>query len=304
MNLYAQKAPKFGPPEGMAPPPVDTSWIHRQFCDIAYGPAEANKFNVYLPNEGDGPFPVVVFIHGGAFSGGDRTDPQVRPFLELVKCGFALVSMDHRLSGEVVFPEGLRDCAAGLGYIRDNGARWGLDTERMGFVGNSAGGNFVLMLALAQGTDVIPAEKPVLPKCVVTWFAPTDFLACIEAFREEEELFRDKGFPGELPHDHPYSPESVYLGGPILELEEAFVRSSAPTEYITPAMPPMLMQHGRMDHVVHWTQSKIFMEKANRICGEERVLLDVLPEADHADPAFETEENMARVAAFFQKHLS
>lgn len=303
MNAYAQKAPKFGPPDGMAPPPVDTSWIRRQFCDIAYGPAETNKFNVYLPNEGEGPFPTVVFIHGGAFSGGDRTDPQVKPFLELVKSGLALVSVDHRLSGEVVFPDGLRDCAAALAFLRKNASKWQLDTERMGFVGNSAGGNFVLMLTVAQGTDIIPAEDPVLPKCVVTWFAPTDFLAMIEAFREEEEFFRDKTFPGELPHDHPYSPESVYLGGPILELEEDFVRAAAPVEYITPALPPMLMQHGRMDHVVHWTQSRLFMERANEICGEERVFLDVLPGADHADPAFETEENMARVAAFFHAHL-
>lgn len=300
MNPYAKNAPKMGPPPGSPPPlPTDDTWVRRRFCDIPYGVEEAQRFNVYLPQEGEGPFPTVVFIHGGAFSGGDRTDPQLKPFLELVKFGLAVVSVDHRLSHEVVFPQGLRDCAAALKFLRDNGARWSLDTERMGLVGNSAGGNFVLMLAAAQGTEVIPTVEPVAVKCVVAWFAPTDFLACIEGFRADADL--PTAF--DIPHDDPWSPESVYLGGPILELEESYVRSADPIAYITPDLPPMLLQHGRMDHVVHWTQSKLYAERANAVCGEERVLLEIFPGADHADPAFETVENVARVAAFFHEHL-
>ena len=204
MNPYAQSAPTMGPPPGApVPEPTDTSWVRRQFCDIPYGPAETNKFNVYLPDEGDGPFPTVVFIHGGAFSGGDRTDPQLRPFLELVKYGLALVSVDHRLSGEVVFPEGLRDCAKALRFIRDNGHRWQLDTGRIGLLGNSAGGNFVLMLAAAQNESILQPENassgPVDVKCVVTWFAPTDFLACIDAFRQETDPRVDTS----IVHDDP-----------------------------------------------------------------------------------------------------
>lgn len=299
MNPYASTAPEMPPLPPM--PETDTSWIRRQYCDIPYGPAEAQKFNVYLPQEGDGPFPTVVFIHGGAFVGGHRTDPQLKPYLELVKYGLALVSLDHRLSGEVVFPQGLRDCTAALSFLRENGGKWNLDMGRLGLLGDSAGANFALMLCAGCGDPLIydGEPDPVAAKCCVTWFAPTDFLAMNEAFLADDA----PGMHEAGTHNGPYSPESIYLGGPLPELDPAYVRSADPTGYVTPSLPPVLMQHGRMDHVVHWSQSKLFADRVDEVCGPGRVTLELFPEADHADPAFETEENMARVARFFLEYL-
>lgn len=285
--------------------PTDTSWIKRQFCDISYGPEEAQKFNIYLPQEGNGPFPVVVFIHGGAFSGGDRTDPQLKPYLELLKYGMALVSVDYRLSGEVVFPQGIRDCNRALRFICENGNRWSLDTKRIALLGNSSGANFVLMMCAGNGDPFLYDDGDVFSapvKCCVTWFAPTDFLSTDDAFRADGEA----GIPGmkeAAVHSAPYSYESIYLGGPLLELDPDYVRRAEPASYLTPQLPPVLMQHGRMDHIVHWSQSKLFADKAEQICGKGRVTLEVFPNADHADPAFETEENMKRVAAFLRHYL-
>lgn len=284
--------------------PTDTSWIKRQFCDIPYGPEKAQKLNVYLPQDGAGPFPVVFFVHGGAFSGGNRTDPQLKPYLELIKYGMALVSVDYRLSGEVVFPQGIQDCNRALRFVCENGGQWNLDTERIALLGNSSGANFVLMMCAGVDEPFLydGDAAPVPVKCCVTWFAPTEFLSMDSAFLEDGE----EGTPGMKDaaiHSEPFSPESVYLGGPLLELDPAYVRCADPISYITPQLPPILMQHGRMDHIVHWSQSRIFADKAEQVCGKGRVTLEILPNADHADPAFETEENMKRVATFLQEHL-
>jgi dipeptidyl aminopeptidase/acylaminoacyl peptidase len=107
------------------------------------------------------------------------------------------------------------------------------------------------------------------------------------------------------PEDHNYaeSPESRYLGGQITKLPPEKVQAANPMTYVHQDMPPMLIQHGRRDHLVPWQQSKIFVEKIRAVCGESRVEYEVLETADHADPRFETPENMEKVFAFLDKHL-
>jgi hypothetical protein len=84
-----------------APPPADTSHIRRKFLDIPYAHlSPTQKLDIYLPDEGEGPFPVIVAIHGGAFMGCDKGDLQVLPMLEGLKRGYAVVAINYRLSWE------------------------------------------------------------------------------------------------------------------------------------------------------------------------------------------------------------
>src|SRR5512137_108243 len=86
------------------PPAADTSFVKRRFLDIAYaGLSPSQKLDIYLPDEGSGPFPVIVALHGGAFMGGDKADMQVLPMLEGLKRGYAVVAINYRLSGEAKF---------------------------------------------------------------------------------------------------------------------------------------------------------------------------------------------------------
>ena len=114
--------------------------IKNKFLDIAYADkSKAEKLDIYLPNEGKGPFPVIIFIHGGAFMFGDKADDQVNPALEGVKRGYAVVSVNYRMSGEAVFPAAIQDVKAAIRFVRANAAKYHLDPKRIASFGNSAG---------------------------------------------------------------------------------------------------------------------------------------------------------------------
>ena len=89
-------------------PPADVSHISRKWLDLPYASlSPTQKLDIYLPDKGDGPFPVILHIHGGAFEIGDKGDIQVQPYFKALPHGYAVVSVNYRLSGEAIFPAGL-----------------------------------------------------------------------------------------------------------------------------------------------------------------------------------------------------
>ncbi len=130
-----------------APPPADTSHIKRKFLNLAYASiSAAQQLDVYLPNEGEGPFPVIIAIHGGAFMGCDKADLQVLPMLEGLKRGYAVVSINYRMSGEAKFPALVQDAKAAIRWVRANAAQYKFDPNRIAAWGGSAGGYLSNML--------------------------------------------------------------------------------------------------------------------------------------------------------------
>ena len=110
------------------PPLADTRHIRRKYLDVAYAPAVPCPETGHLfAREGDGPFPVIVSIHGGAFMGCDKADMQVMPMLAGLKRGYAVVAINYRLSGEAKFPALVQDAKAAIRWIRANAARFGFD---------------------------------------------------------------------------------------------------------------------------------------------------------------------------------
>jgi len=96
------------------------------------------------------------------------------------------------------------------------------------------------------------------------------------------------------------SPESRYLGAKITEMPEKVQRAN-PMTYIHENMPPILIQHGRMDHMVSVQQSIIFAQKLEKCVPPDRFEFEILENADHGDPLFETEENMNKVFSFLAR---
>ena len=103
------------------PRPAEVSAIKRKWQDIAYANlSPSQKLDIYLPDEGDGPFPVIVSVHGGAFMFGDKVDGQLTPMLEGLKRGYAVVSINYRLSGEALFPANITDVKAAIRGVKAN----------------------------------------------------------------------------------------------------------------------------------------------------------------------------------------
>src|SRR5512137_2443883 len=104
-------------------PPADVSHILRKWLDLPYASlSPAQELDIYLPDEGAGPFPVIFYIHGGAFALGDKRNIEVLPYLHGLAHGYAVVSVNYRLSGEAVFPAGLQDVKAAIRWVRAHGA--------------------------------------------------------------------------------------------------------------------------------------------------------------------------------------
>jgi acetyl esterase/lipase len=293
--------PDFGRPPG-PPPMMDTSVYKRKWLDVPYALQSPNqRVDIYLPDEGKGPFPVIAVIHGGAFMMGDKRDVQQLPMLEGLKRGYAVVCIEYRLSGEAIFPAQIYDCKAAIRFLRANAQKYGFDAKRIAAWGGSAGGHLSSLVGTSAGVKDLedlsmgfPAEDCSV-QAVVDWYGPT------EDFLKMDEELQTSGC-GVPDHSAPESPESLLLGSLITEVPE-LVRRASPMTYVSAHTPPFLIQHGLLDQLVPVQQSIHFAEAIEKAAGKDRVTLELFPGVYHADPAFETPQNTSRVLDFLDSVL-
>jgi acetyl esterase/lipase len=285
-------------------PPADTDHVKRKFLDVPYASLSlAQKLDIYLPDEGQGPFPVIVSIHGGAFMGGDKAEMQVLPMLEGLKRGYAVVAVNYRLSWEATFPACVHDVKAAVRWIRAHAQRYHLDPDRIAAWGASAGGYLAAMLGTSAGVPELEdlslgnPDQPSHVQAVVTWFGPTNFL-------KMDEYLTERGLPPEpgMEHNGANSPESLLLGQQLTKIPDR-VKAANPETYITSTAPPFFLQHGTMDPIVPVQVSINFAAKLERVLGRDWVQLGLLEGAEHADPQFETPENVKKVLDFLDKYM-
>jgi len=292
--------PPMGP--GFVPPKIDARKYKRKWLDIPYASqSPAQKMDIYLPDEGDGPFPVIMQVHGGAFMLGSKGEVVSEPMIQGIYLGYAVADINYRLSGEAIFPALVYDGKAAVRFLRANAAQYHLDGSRIAAWGQSAGGHLAAMLGTSAGVKELedlqmgnPQESSAV-QAVVVWYGP-----CENFIRMDIE-FHESGL-GVADHSGADSPESRLLGQKITEIPER-VKFASPMTYITPAVPPFLIQHGAIDQVVPVQQSINFAAELVKKAGMEKVVLEVLPGVYHGDPALETEANLARVFAFLDQHL-
>lgn len=273
----------------------------RRSLDLAYAEtSNAQRLDIFLPETGSGPFPVILHIHGGGFSGGHRRSYHTLQCFRGLERGYAVVAIDYRLSGEAPFPAGLQDVRAAIRWLRANAEQYLLDPERIAVLGESSGGNYAAMACVAADSVLFDdpilgsADYPCEVQAAVDWYGPTDL-------SKMDEQLRASGLgPGD--HDLAGSNESLYLGASPSEVPDR-VRAADPTTYISERMCPILIQHGTADPVVPVQQSIEFAEAIRTQVGSDRCELDVLEGAVHDDPVFSTDKNFERVFEFLARHL-
>jgi acetyl esterase/lipase len=269
-------------------------------ADVAYADLSAAQvLDLYLP-EGEGPFPLVIFIHGGAFKVGDK-GMSTSEFEPLLAAGYAVASLNYRLSGEALFPAAVEDVKAAVRWLRANAAEYQLDPDHFAAWGASAGGNLVSMLGTSG--DVSEFDNPELGnegvssrvQAVVNWFGPLDFL-------QMEAQFIAAGLCPNSNTNAADSPESQYLGTPIQEVPE-LAAAANPITYVSEDDPAFFIQHGTADCNVPPEQSQLLYDALLPLIGEENVTLTFLEGAGHGGTEFSSAENMALVVTFLDEHL-
>ena len=279
----------------------DIQSIERKWLDVSYANASsAQKLDIYLPNEKGKIFPVIISIHGGAFMSGDKADNQVLPMLTGLERGYAIISINYRLSGEAKFPAQIFDVKAAIRWVKANATKYNLDPDKHAVWGGSAGGHLASLAGTSAGVSELEdlsmgnSEYSSRVQAVVDWFGPIDFLQMDEQF-----VVSGKGKPD---HSLADSPESKLLGQKITEIPE-LVKKANPTTYISGDDPPFLIEHGTDDRLIPTKQSIDFANQLERVMGSEKVKLIILNDADHGGPQFATEDNLTIVFGFLDAIL-
>ena len=286
--------PTSGPTES-GPTPGAAEWK-----DLVYaGVSPAQKLDLYLP-PGAGPLPLLIYVHGGGFRMGDKNLPAARGILDgLLARGYAVASLNYRLSGEAEFPAAIQDVKTGVRWLRAHAREYRLAPGRFGAWGDSAGANLVSLLGTSCGDPELEAAElgnPDQSSCVqavVDFYGPIDFL------QMDAQL---AGTECPVNHDRPNSAESQYVGGPIQQMK-TLVGQANPITYITADDPPFFIQHGSKDCTVPPQQSQLLYEALKPVIGEGRVTLTYLEGAEHGDKMFFSPSNLRAVIDFLDKYL-
>ncbi len=271
-------------PKRPAPPRVPEGI--RTLRDLQYveGGHERNRLGLYLPEKAEGRLPLIVWIHGGAWQAGNKKDC---PAVPLTAKGYAVASINYRLSQHAVFPAQIEDCKAAIRWLRANAAKYQLDPRHIGVWGSSAGGHLVAMLGTSGGVKELEGQGGNLDQssrvqCVVDWFGPSD-LATMGGS-----------------HDNPGSPESRLIGGPVQDNQEK-ARKASPLTYVSKDSAPFLIMHGDKDNTVPLGQSEVLAEALKKVGVE--VNLVVVKGNGHGGPGFNSPENRKLIEDFFAQHL-
>lgn len=273
----------------------------REWRDVAYATqSQAQKLDIFLPATGDGPFPVIVSIHGGAFKMGDKADGQETAAKEGLNYGYAVVSINYRLSGEAIWPAQIYDVKAAIRWIRANASQHALNANKIAVWGGSAGGHLSAMAGTSAGVSSLEdmsmgnSDKSSRVQAVVDWFGPINFLTM-------DAQFAASGVNGEV-HNTPTSPESQLMGQNITEIPLK-VEQANPETYITSDDPPFFIQHGTADTNIPIQQSEGLAAKLNPVVGTGKVTFEALQGARHGDPMFMNPSNTAKVFEFLDKYM-
>jgi acetyl esterase/lipase len=259
--------------------------------DVSYGPDARNVMDFYLPESGPTPRPLVICIHGGGWAGGDKKG---YAWLgeALARQGFAAVSITYRFAPAWHAPAQVDDVQRAVRWLRKNAAQYGLDPERFGAIGGSAGGHLASYLALTDtrdNSDAALAAYSSRVQCVVDCYGPVDLVG----------MMRSASAPI----------VQGFIGKPLEGNEEDY-RKASPVSYVKKNPPPFLIVHGTKDigtlrGQVPIEQSLDFHEKLRQAGGEATLLK--LEGAGHGFTGNGSnkyaQETLAAALEFFTEHL-
>ena len=250
------------------------------------------KLDLYTPSvESNTQYPLLVWVHGGAWKRGSKDAiPEKNPLLlqSVLNEGYALASVDYRLSGEAIFPQPVQDITDALNYLYDNAEKLGIKADNVVIMGRSAGGHLAGFIGATNSAyhQVDFYEPPKYKvSAVVSFFGPTDLLELSnKGGKKTSKKSSVSRFLGDIPNNIP-----------------KLAKKASTTSYVNENTPPYIQLHGTLDKRVPLSQSEILKAKldehgvTNQLFIEEGV--------GHSAPVFDTEKYVTHVLDFLNKHF-
>ena len=221
----------------------------------------------------EGPLPVLMHIHGGAWIYGRKDDGQAVPLMNyMAKRDWISVSISYRLSPGATFPDHIVDCKQALVWIKDHIEEYGGDPDFIMVTGGSAGGHLTSLLALSNGHEAFQPgfeDRDTSVQGAVPFYGIFDFT-------DEHGLHHHEGMTELL--------EDNILKLDMIGNEDAY-REASPIQYISKDSPPMMVIHGELDTLVPVKASHVFSDALKATSKNKVVMLEV-SKAQHAFDVF------------------
>ena len=283
---------------------AETAYIKQQWHDIAYMDGERHTLDVYLPNEGQGPFPVIVDIYGGGLIFGDKSSHKLEPALRLLDKGYAVVSVDYSLIHQKDFPFQIYEIKAALRFLRAHADEYQLDMNRVALMGESSGAHLAVMTGVTASVDELQNpfmgdnnNQPETVNAIIAMYGPYEFDQFVDQFNESgvtpkyaetgtAESFEGQMFNQQAPKDVPQR-----------------VKMYSPRMYFNAEMPPILAFAGTADAVVPYQQTVNMINGAREFVSEDKAVLHLVEGTGHGPADYMSPEFTDKKAAFLAKWL-
>lgn len=268
--------------------------------DVVYGTGGGEQLLLHLarPVGAPTPAPAIVLIHGGGWSMGTRHDFR-EEMLHFARHGAVAVSVDYRLAPTYRWPAQIEDCKCAVRWLRAHAAELGLDPQRIGAIGGSAGGHLSQLLGVMDEKDGHEgaggwSEFSSRVQAVVNFCGPADMVA---EFQHQE---RNRGIASLIARQE-LKVVTDFLGGTPEEVPDAY-RAATPLTYVSHGDAPTLILHGTHDFLVPYQQ----MVKLAGALGRANVhgRLELVFGNGHGWEGEELARTRQRALEFFAAHLA
>lgn len=247
------------------------------------------KLDVYLPAQSHANKPLLIWFHGGAWRRGNKADLPMRNSrltAELLNNGYAVASVEYRLSGEAKFPAQIQDANDALYYLAAHASEYGWHADNMMLGGRSAGAHLAALTALPENTPTqfVTAVRPatIKIKAAAVFFGIYDLIAL-----------------GEQKNNPKGGSETTLLGASPASIPD-IARAASPLNYVGRNSPPVVILHGLADRTVPHTQSAMLYAALQKAGVNSE--LHLVTDAKHGDAVFDNEENVRKTIQFLNRH--
>jgi acetyl esterase/lipase len=261
--------------------------VHKNIV-YAETPERALKMDIYMPEGVVNPI-MVVWVHGGAWHSGSKENPP----RDLLNRGYALASVDYRLSGEAPFPAMMHDVKAAVRFLRGNADTYEYQKEKIIIWGSSAGGHLVALAGVSNGNYFLEGEigdyleESSDVNLTLDFFGPSNFKTILKQSTPHGISVREPAL-------------ALLLGGTLSE-EPELADAASPVNYVDATDPPMFIAHGNQDPQVPINQSIELWLKLKE--AGVKTEFEILGDMGHGGKDFSKPEFIDKVVAFIENNL-